>query len=645
MKKFYTLLTMLVLLAAGAFTATAANVTVIVDDPDAIQIGRNVYDTTTWTQKFESLVDEVSDINNFDIDGSVNFDIKANDNYVITSVKDADDSEKLYSSPARSCNIYEWQGDTFTYVVSTKKIDELFTASCTINVDDPSKVRLRTGGSLGQDITLEGTTTILKFDPVSKDANQLQLGPVVSSVPLYEVKLNDEVQTPIYGNYTLTLTDGCTVDITAIIPDKDVTVKVNVPEDCKGVFKAMQKMKEGSTYEYEDLAGDFLSGVTLKAGTSLKLVLDADAYSIDNFKVNGTDTYISGGSYSFAIMDNTTFDVEAHAYKSFDVDFAFDDYTHVKMFKGSNNWGTAFDLTDNNCQFSFSEKSSETRTVYIQAASGFFIKKIIRTDADNNKTEWTAATSVELSEGCSVKVTTGIQTTDGILHVWLDPALAPSITKIKVTDGYGYTKASCDEPVAGVNTLDISSLVSGGGYSYNTLSLERSNSDPMYISVNEGEAYLDSYGSISIESNKLRGTDIYRFFAANPDRHDVTFDAGDLNKENFTITVDKMPVDEWDSNRLFAGSGVNIASNDGSRFYVKLNDAAAVESVEGVHTFTVKGNTAVKLSATSSAITAVEADAADAATRTVYNLQGIRVDANNLPAGIYIINGKKVAVK
>lgn len=29
----------------------------------------------------------------------------------------------------------------------------------------------------------------------------------------------------------------------------------------------------------------------------------------------------------------------------------------------------------------------------------------------------------------------------------------------------------------------------------------------------------------------------------------------------------------------------------------------------------------------------------------VYNLQGVRVDANNLPAGIYIINGKKVAVK
>ena len=106
-----------------------------------------------------------------------------------------------------------------------------------------------------------------------------------------------------------------------------------------------------------------------------------------------------------------------------------------------------------------------------------------------------------------------------------------------------------------------------------------------------------------------------------------------------------MPVDQWESNRLFAGSGVNIVSNNGAKFYVKLNDAAPVESVEGAHTFTVEGNTAVKLSATNSAVIAVEAEDADAATRTVYNLQGIRVNADSLPAGIYIIDGKKVAVK
>lgn len=634
----------MVLSLAGVFTASAAQVTVIVDNPAAIKIGKNVYDYSTWSQQYVSLVDEVTEINNFEIEGTVQFDIAATDDYVITSVKDANDSEKVSSAPTRTCNIYEWSGDTFTYVVTTKSIEDLYTASCTINVDDPSKVRLRTGGSLGKDITLESTTTILKFDPVSSGANQLQLGPVTSSVPLYEVKLNDEVQTPLYGNYTLTLTDGCTVDITAIIPDKDVTLKVNVPDDCKGVFKAMQKMKDGSTYEYEDIEGDFLAGATLKAGTPLRLVLDADAYSIDNFKVNSTDTYISGGAYTFTIMDNTVIDIEAHAYKAFDVPFTFDDYTHVKMYKGSSTWGSTFDLTENECSFSFTEKTDDSHTVYVDAKPGFFVKKTTLTDAAGKKTVWTSPAAVVLSEGCSVTVATGTQTNAGILHVWLDEAIAPTVTQIKVTDWSGSAKASCDAPVAGVNTLDISELVSGGGYATYTLRLERTNSDAPYISINEGEPYLDNYGSLTIESTKLRGTDIYRYFAAEPVRHEVSFNAGDLNKENFTITVDKMPVDEWESNQLFAGSAVTIASNNGSKFYVKLNDATPVESVEGAHTFTVDGATAVRLSSDSSAINAIEADETDA-TRTVYNLQGIRVNSDNLPAGIYIINGKKVAVK
>lgn len=79
----------MVLSLAGVFTASAAQVTVIVDNPAAIKIGKNVYDYSTWTQQYVSLVDEVTEINNFEIEGTVQFDIAATDDYVITSVKDA----------------------------------------------------------------------------------------------------------------------------------------------------------------------------------------------------------------------------------------------------------------------------------------------------------------------------------------------------------------------------------------------------------------------------------------------------------------------------------------------------------------------------------------------------------------------------
>ena len=52
----------------------------------------------------------------------------------------------------------------------------------------------------------------------------------------------------------------------------------------------------------------------------------------------------------------------------------------------------------------------------------------------------------------------------------------------------------------------------------------------------------------------------------------------------------------------------------------------------------------VKITPTASAITLTEADALPAQKQGVYNLQGVRMkdDINNLPAGIYVIDGRKV---
>jgi hypothetical protein len=79
---------------------------------------------------------------------------------------------------------------------------------------------------------------------------------------------------------------------------------------------------------------------------------------------------------------------------------------------------------------------------------------------------------------------------------------------------------------------------------------------------------------------------------------------------------------------------------------VKVNNEA-VEAVDGVYSFDVDATTAIEITSTSgiSDLT-IEGNA----TFDVYNLQGIRValgvsDFNNLPAGIYIANGKKVVVR
>ena len=58
--------------------------------------------------------------------------------------------------------------------------------------------------------------------------------------------------------------------------------------------------------------------------------------------------------------------------------------------------------------------------------------------------------------------------------------------------------------------------------------------------------------------------------------------------------------------------------------------------------FTVEGNDKVVIK-NSATVGINEIAAHDEEEKTIYNLQGIRVeDLGNLPAGIYIVNGKKV---
>jgi hypothetical protein len=66
-----------------------------------------------------------------------------------------------------------------------------------------------------------------------------------------------------------------------------------------------------------------------------------------------------------------------------------------------------------------------------------------------------------------------------------------------------------------------------------------------------------------------------------------------------------------------------------------------------VYTFTVNADTSVKVS-TTNGVSNISVDGN--ASSEVYNLQGIRVarsaeNLNSLPAGLYIVNGKKVVVK
>jgi hypothetical protein len=125
----------------------------------------------------------------------------------------------------------------------------------------------------------------------------------------------------------------------------------------------------------------------------------------------------------------------------------------------------------------------------------------------------------------------------------------------------------------------------------------------------------------------------------------VTFDVPESIAQSVTVTKDLIKeVSEYQNGfTALPGTAVVIA---GDEIKVSVNDEELTAN-DGKFEFTVDAAKAVKIESTESGVesVAVSASKADSA---VYNLQGVKLFDNasqaqikNLPAGIYIVNGKK----
>lgn len=171
-----------------------------------------------------------------------------------------------------------------------------------------------------------------------------------------------------------------------------------------------------------------------------------------------------------------------------------------------------------------------------------------------------------------------------------------------------------------------------------------------YYAYKNGELLVPSYeGAQYFEDGSVAHGDVYKvFFKEEPAVYDVTFDViGDV-LEGYAVKHDL--ITDTDCSAAVKAVGptrftISPVSRDDAGITVKVNDEP-VEAVDGVFTFDTTAASTVSV-AGSSSIESIEAESAD--NGDVFNLQGIRVatdgDLSRLPAGVYIVNGKKVAVK
>lgn len=599
----------LALLLAGSATAGAVSVTFHVSDADAVSMAYN--GTTTTLQAG----DNTFDLNEYDY-----LTFQGITPWVITSVTNsAGTPESLYSGTWYK-SVYSTDNGQ-VYNITAKNLEEARSASCTVNVDDPSQVSAVLSGTYSN-VSLNAGENTLKFDPETETT--LMVSSSNYQKPLYKVTLNGTDVTSQGGTYNVPLSQGCQIDIVAKIPEVPVTVNFTYSEEGEGAISSVAVNNQP--------VGDF-NGKTLSMTAGQSLTLNPNsAYNITGLKVNGESQYWTGGyAYNiYSVTSDTEIYVEAHPYKTVKVTVNVTDPAQVKVYRGYSYSNDRVYLSGTSNQVELPENNT---ILSWAAADGCYIESVkVNGEAYTND-------NVTCTEGMTIDIATKEIVMDKKAAVWIDDRSLidqyfsfESSTRVQLGNSF----------TSGYNVIDFYSAYSPFMLSWYTskqvvgkVYVNDELKSPMYDGGSSYELALDDNDVVKI------------FYAKDPENCTVTFTVADGLDPKVTHDV-ICEIDELSEPlSCFAGTRIDVAKGT-KDFDVKVNGEKIVPQTDSeAYTFTVTDpQTQVDIvEATFSGIDGI-ADGQVVAS-PVYNLQGVKVSdtLQDLPAGIYISAGKKVLVK
>lgn len=436
------------------------------------------------------------------------------------------------------------------------------------------------------------------------------------------------------------------IEILANFPDKDVPVKFSyATEEAKGFITGVKVGDEDVT-NYND--ADF----TVKSGSKVTITGNTNDYNLKSLTVNGQPVYFYG-QYQFTVLEETEIAVDASKYAMLSATLNIDNPDNVTVYRGStyqNDIITGLAAGSNTIEVS--EKSS---TISITANSGCYITSVTTVvgEGDDAVTEtisedYNKTYSINVTEGMVITVASGAITRDKTAVIYID-----DITKASDYKSFSLADRSTVEIASGYNVFDFyDALVNDGEYA--TAEISFYGPDLTVAAYKNDETFEPKYANgTSFSLGDLADGDIVKFFlAGTPAKYNVTFEVnGEGTGEDITVTRDIIKaVENWkDGFSTLQGTKVSIKAAEDSKVTVAVDEQTLTADENGEFTFTVNADTGVKLTypvdtGISGILSGNVAGKAD-----IYSLQGIMVkkgataaDADKLPAGVYIINGKKV---
>lgn len=604
--KFLRSLLAIVALLVASLSSNAINFSIFIDDAATIKMTAN-----------DVPVQLKNGMNNLSYSEWTNIVLEGVNPYIISEIVDEAGQEWAILSSSWSKSLYTTdEGKTF--YISVRNLDETRTGSFTVTVDDATKVKAVMEGSY-LEIPLKNGVNELKFDP--KTETSLIITSPIYEYVIYKVTLNGVEDPGYYGNFFVPLSDGCHIDIQANYPDIDCNITFTYSDNQPGFITLLSV--DG---QFVDFNG---TDITCKAGSQV-LIYANQNYDFRAIYINGEKTQWDENNGSrmplrIPTKGDVKIYIDANPYKVLNVYVKCTDPSQLILFNGYTVELNYVDLPSAECTIQIPENNPLLTWL---PAKGCTVDAVyVDGDQLEDGRDWYG-----VSDGTYIEFVTSAKTTDIDFVFWVDNREGLYFFNLENAERKHYDT----EVVNGYNQL---STYSAGNPL--TLAWYGDNVVSGLVFINDklqSPLYADTWNySLQVADQDV----IKLFLATDPTYCDVNFDIEDgvhpIIKKDIITTV------TGTETTVLTDTQFNITSPDSMKVFVNGDEVEA--QANGAYVFTVTDDTNVKIEkGDNSAVLTVAGMAAEA---PVYNMQGICVgkSVDQLPAGLYIRNGRKFVVK
>ena len=616
---FLTMLLGMVGMTANAQESKSMKVIFNVDNPDNVTINVDGVNQTLVAGDNEITLNAPNGYYN-------SVYVNATDGNFITKVT-KDDANQVPKPYNTSWSFYPSDSDADkTISIETIAGKDARTASCTVNVDDASKVRVQRNGTYSNVELQNGENTVYYIPGYE---TMLMIDAATYGTTLYKVTLNDVDLAYSYGySANLSADGGDKIDIKANFPDGlTYNVKFTYVDalNAKGVVTGVTV--NGTAIEDYDNA----EGFDVPAGQSVVVSFDNVNYKIDAVKLNDNPVYVYS-SYSFTPTADTEINIDAHKYGTVKATLNIDNKDNVTVYKGYSYQNDIITVNDGDNEIELSENNA---VITIKANSGCFITSVTYGETVlSNQSEYTIN---PVTEGMEISVISGAIVRDKSFTLNIDDISA-------ATSGFNLTRT---------DRTNVENLATGENkvaFAENETHYQLAAYGSSVFGVfKKGVMINPSYqGGTSIEFDVADGDVFDAYVKELPKTYNVNFELaeGIYSYQFNEVSASHVGYSyQWQNMGYTAIKGtsfeITIIPASGLNIVVKVGETTYNANESGAFVVPVSEATTISIAdGTGTGINSINAENADNA---IYTLQGVKV--NGKVKGLYIKNGKKVVVK